>query len=172
MVQDSGRVIPQKFMEGFNYDLGVDGLLKKANTFVTFPSTAVEEKDIVSDSVSFYRYVTAARKVKVGSEITLPRDNGDSSSEVKVSVLGSVTLRGHQCKIIQYESFFNSVKFSAPEVVFAGRSHCWGDIWVDKSSNSIVKATLKEDLLGELTLGDSKTPITMNILRKGILELK
>ena len=172
MTPEAGAPMPQAFMEGFSVDLSVEGVLSKPDIFKSFPSTAVEGKDIVSDLVHFNKYITAVRKAKPGSALTIPSPTGDSKGELTLSVLGSTDLDGHHCRIIQFDSFFNKVEFSVPEVRFQGRSHCWGDIWVDQHSNLIVHATLKEDLLGELTMGDSKTPMIMNILRKGILELK
>ncbi len=171
MDQPPAPSAPLSYMEGFSYDPTKKDVLTDAQTFKEFPSSAVEAKDIVSDMLEFAGYAGWVGKIKPGVETVVPPSKDHPESRVTLSGLGEATYHGHACTILKYESFFNKLEFSAPGAKFAGHSHRWGEVWVDQRSGTIVRATLKEDLLGEVTMQDAKEAMTMNILRKGNLEM-
>ena len=160
------------FMDGFTYDQGEKAILNNPATFKNFPSTAIEAKDIVSDLIEFNSYLPFVGQIKAGAEMAIPTQKANPDQKVTLTGMGTGTLKGHHCTVIKFESFFNPIDFSVPGVHFVGRSNRWGEIWVDQRANVIVMATLKEDLLGELKMENSKDPMTMNILRRGTLESK
>lgn len=172
MVQSDGKVSPQTFMEGFSYDPAKKDALADPELFKGFPPSAIEAKDIVSDQLELHAYAALASRVKPGVSLAFPSSTEKSSNKATLSELGSAVFHGHHCQIVKFESFFNKIDFKVPEVQFVGRSHRWGEVWVEQGSSLIIQATLHEDLLGELTMGDSKDSTTMNILRTGILGLK
>ena len=54
-------------------------------------------------------------------------------------------------------------------MTLTGRSHYWGQIWVALATKQIEYATLYEDVLGEMTLGQG-SPQLIDVFRSGVLE--
>jgi hypothetical protein len=71
--------------------------------------------------------------------------------------------------LIEYRAFFNPLEIANGGMTLTGRSHYWGGIWVSLATRQIEYATLYEDVLGELKLGqDSPRPVS--VFRTGIFE--
>ena len=55
-------------------------------------------------------------------------------------------------------------------MIFQGRSHYWGDIWVSLKDKQIEYATLLEDVLVEFGLPGQERKQQIGVLRKGTFE--
>lgn len=167
----AGKAVAQEYMDGLKYDPNRKDLLSESGVFRAFPETAVEAKDIVSDVIELQGYAKSTKGLKEGiGEPSRPLKASDNA--VRLTSLGSELLKGHRCHVVKFECLFKKVEFSVPGVHFIGRSHRWGEVWADAKTGVVVRATHYEDLLGDLTMGNAKDTITMNILRRGSLELK
>ena len=71
--------------------------------------------------------------------------------------------------MIEYRAFFNPLEIANGGMTLNGRSHYWGEIWVSLATRQIEYATLYEDVLGELKLGQD-SPRTVSVFRTGIFE--
>lgn len=175
LTDDSGKPQPLPFMEGLHYDSRIKGTLTVPEPAKKLPELATEARDIVDDMVMFQEFAAYVDRVKPGVETDFGPGKGDAKGlnlNTKLSSLGSATIDGHHCKLIKYENFFCKMDLKFPGVHLVGRSHTWGEIWVDQRSHALVRATMREDLLGELTMGDAKNSTPLNVFREGTLKLR
>ena len=179
ITNEPGIATAQEFMEGFTYDPSDEGALLSPEGFKGFPPMAMEARNLVWDTMMFEQFASAGKGLEPGvskpfasGEVALAGAGTFTNTDIQLTGVGSATLKGHQCSVMKYDAFFNKIEMEIPGMQMVGRSHYWGEIWVDAVSGKIVLATLYEDVLAELTLGDSETSQTINVLRKGRLELK
>ena len=167
---------PQEFMQGFRYSSADTKEAFSPSFFKGFPPTAIEEKNLVWDTMMFEHFAAYANTVRPGvntpfrsEEVQLGGSGTFKNTDVELTALGMATFNGQRCKVMKYIAFFNRVNITAPGVHLIGRSHYWGEIWISSKRNRIVLGTLYEDVLGELTLGNSSGPRVVDVFRKGTL---
>jgi hypothetical protein len=89
--------------------------------------------------------------------------------DVVLTWTGRSRRNGTGCALIEYRAFFNPLEIANGAMTLKGRSHYWGEIWVSLSTKQIEYATLYEDVLGELKLGQDPSR-TISVFRSGIFE--
>ena len=164
-------------MEGFSYQDSDRAKLFSPDAFKGFPSSAIEDRNLVWDTFMFREFAEKIDKLKPDVNTRFRSDSVDlaglgkfSNGDIELSSLGTGELKGRKCQVMKYTAFFNRVEVSTPGIHLLGRSHYWGEIWVAEGSRDIVLGTLYEDVLGELTLAQSKSATIVNVFRKGRLE--
>ncbi|HXH60854.1 MAG TPA: hypothetical protein VNI20_05795, partial [Fimbriimonadaceae bacterium] len=170
---------PMSFMDGFAYDPTDKEALQKPETFKGFPAMAVEAKNLVWDTIMFESFAKSGKglapaesKFYKSGDVKLAGAGTFTNNAIQLTGLGTAKLSGHDCRVMKYDAFFNKVEVKTPGMHLDGRSHYWGEIWVDATGGEIVLGTLYEDVLGDLTLGDAKTSTTINVLREGKITLQ
>jgi hypothetical protein len=170
----------REFMEGFRYRVGPGRLddTMKPDFFKGFPPTAVFERNLVWDTgmlEMFGQEQFAHLKLNVpyrlmsSEEVHMPGVGTFQNRDVYLTWTGRSQRNGTECALIEYRAFFNPLEIANGGMTLNGRSHYWGEIWVSLATRQIEYATLYEDVLGELKLGQD-SPRTVSVFRTGIFE--
>ena len=176
VAQAGAKPQSQLFMQGFRYTTADQKGPFTPGFFRNFPPTAIEEKNLVWDTIMFEHFAALSNRVKPGintkfksDEVKLGGSGTFTNSDVELTALGTAMLNGKRCKVMKYTALFNKVDVNAPGIHLLGRSHYWGEIWISGTNHHIVLGMLYEDVLGELTLGSSPAPRVINVFRIGTL---
>lgn len=168
----------REFMEGFRYRVGRLDDTMKPDFFKSFPPTAIFERNLVWDTgmlEMFGQDQFALLKLNVpyrlmsSEEVHMPGVGTFQNRDVYLTWIGRSQRNGTECALIGYRAFFNPLEIANGGMTLKGRSHYWGEIWVSLATRQIEYATLYEDVLGEMTLGQD-APRTVSVFRSGILE--
>ncbi len=170
----------REFMEGFRYRIGPGSLdeTMKPDFFKSFPPAAVFERNLVWDTGmiemfgqdQFERLALNTPYHLLSGDVTMPGIGTFHNKDVQLTWTGRSHRNGQDCALIEYSAFFNPVDIANSGMTLKGRSHYWGVIWVSLSSKQIEYATLREDVLGELTLAGQEAPRTISVFRSGTFE--
>ena len=167
----------REFMEGFSYSLH-GGDMTSAEFFRGLPPGAVQERNLVWDTRMFEAFGEAqwdslkpgVPYVFKGQNIPLAGAGTFENNDVHLVLSGTTTCGIEECGVVDYQAFFNTFELLMPMQTLTGRSHYWGQIWVSLATKRVVRASLYEDVLGELKLQGSDEPQTVNIFRVGVLD--
>ena len=168
------------FMEGFRYRIGPGRLddTMKPDFFKGFPPTAVFERNLVWDTGMLEMFgqdqfgqlkLNVPYKLMSAQDVHMPGIGTFQNRDVVLTWTGRSQRDGSECALIEYRAFFNPLEIANGGMTLKGRSHYWGEIWVSLSTRQIEYATLYEDVLGELKLGQD-LPRTISVFRSGIFE--
>lgn len=170
-----GPPVNQPYMQGFSFDPTAKGAEFRPELFKAFPPNAIEERNLVWDTKMFRAFAPLIDRVKPGqvtpfksAVVDLAGAGKFANADIELTALGSASIRGHRCQIMKYTAFFNKLQVTAPGLNLVGRSHYWGEVWVDRSTHNILLGTLYEDVLGEMSLASGPMRI-INVFRKGVL---
>jgi hypothetical protein len=171
---DFGSPTEQTYMDGLSYDPADSRRLFDPDFFKAFPPNASQAQNLIWDTLMFEKFAEQTIALAPGKEIDLPQDKVDlagggnfQNTNIVLTNLGSGPWNGHDCTLIDYTAFFNPLNMQAPGMSLVGRSHYWGEIWMDPVTKIIEHGTLYEDVLGQLTLGNASQPQIISVLRKG-----
>jgi hypothetical protein len=170
----------REFMEGFRYRVGPGRLddTMKPDFFKGFPPTAVFERNLVWDTGMLEMFgqeqfthlkLNVPYRIISSEEVHMPGVGTFQNRDVYLTWTGRSQRNGTECALIQYRAFFNPLEIANGGMTLKGRSHYWGEIWVSLATRQIEYATLYEDVLGELKLGQD-SPRTVSVFRTGIFE--
>jgi hypothetical protein len=168
----------REFMEGFRYRVGRLDDTMKPDFFKGFPPTAIFERNLVWDTGMLEMFgqdqfallkLNVPYKLMSSEEVHMAGVGTFQNRDVYLTWTGRSQRNGTECALIGYRAFFNPLEIANGGMTLKGRSHYWGEIWVSLATRQIEYATLYEDVLGEMTLGQDP-PRTVSVFRSGIFE--
>ena len=177
----SGPGQKREFMEGFRYRAGSAALGESMTPefFRSFPPTAMFERNLVWDTGMIELFgqdqfehlaLNAPYRVLSAQDVNMPGVGTFRNRDVHLTWIGRSQRNGEDCAVIEYHAFFNPLEVANPAMTLKGRSHYWGDIWVSLETKQIEYATLYEDVLGEMTVGDQNAAQLVSVFRSGVFE--
>ena len=170
----------REFMEGFRYRIGPGGLdeTMKPDFFKGFPPDAVFERNLVWDTGMLEMFgqdqfehlkLNVPYRLMSSQDVHMPGIGTFQNRDVVLTWIGRSQRNGTECALIEYRAFFNPLEIANGGMTLKGRSHYWGEIWVALATRQIEYATLYEDVLGEMKIGQ-EPPRTISVFRRGIFE--
>jgi hypothetical protein len=152
----------QKYMEGFEF-------------FPGFPETEIKTKNLVWDmhmieefAWNYFDKLELNRPYSTQSrpeDVPLAGAGTFQNRKIELTWMGISRMNQEICALIRYEAFFNKLKAVVGNISVQGRSHYWGDIWVSLKDKQIEFATLREDVLTEVTLPGQQNKLLVNPFR-------
>lgn len=166
----------QAFMNGFRYRPGSDST--KAEFFKGFPPNATQEQNLVWDTLMFESFAKELAHVTASTPYRFPPSNIPlagtgtfQNKNVELTRTGLAERNGQSFAVLHYDAFFNNFEIDlAGGLKMVGRSDYWGDIWVSPATMAVERATLSEEVLGNLHLPSQLTPQMVNVVRRGSFE--
>ena len=165
----------QAYMNGFRYRAS-GTLLFKPEFFKEFPATATQAKNLVWDTFMFETFAQQVAKLTETpyrlppSDVPLAGRGTFRNASIELTRAGTVERGGQKLAVVHYEAFFNRFDHDLPGMKLVGRSDYWGDIWVAPATTTVERATLFEEVIGELRIGLQPNPQIVNVLRRGSFE--
>ena len=150
----------------------------KPDFFKGFPATAVFERNLVWDTGMLEMFgqdqfehlrLNVPYHVLSAQDVHMAGIGTFHNRDVSLTWVGRSRRNGADCAVIEYRAFFNPVEIANGGMTLKGRSHYWGEIWVSLSTKQLEYATLREDVLGELTLA-GQAPRVISVFRDGVFE--
>jgi hypothetical protein len=166
----------QAFMNGFRYRPGAD--TTRAEFFKGFPPNATQQQNLVWDTLMFESFARDLPKVTGDAPYRFPSSNvplagtgNFQNRNIELTRTGTIERNGQPLAVLHYEAFFNRFNMDVPGgMKLTGRSDYWGDIWLAPATNAIDRATLFEEVVGELKLPSQPNPMIVNVVRRGSFE--
>ena len=170
----------REFMEGFRYRRSAGWLddTMKPEFFKALPATAVFERNLIWDTGMLEMFgqeqfehlrLNAPYRVLSSQDVHMPGIGTFHNRDVWLTWVGRSRRNGVDCAVIEYRAFFNPLEIANGGMTLKGRSHYWGAIWVSLSTKQLEYATLREDVLGEMTLA-GEAPRVISVFRNGVFE--
>jgi hypothetical protein len=172
----------QNYMEGFTYRLSKDADMLKKEFFPGFPESEIKSKNLVWDMHMIEQFAwDHFDKLELNQPYAIQSQPEDvplagagtfQNRRIELTWVGLSKRNNEICALIQYQALMNKFTTSMLNMLFQGRSHYWGDIWVSLKDKQIEYATLTEDVLVEFKLpgqGQGGKQLT-GVLRKGTFE--
>ena len=165
----------QTYMNGFRYRASGD-LLFKPDFFKDFPATATQAKNLVWDTFMFETFAQQVAKLTETpyrlppSDVPLAGSGTFQNANIELTRAGTFERGGQRLTVVHYEAFFNRLNHNLPGMKLVGRSDYWGDIWVLPATTTVQRATLFEEVVGELRIGSQPNPQIVNVVRRGSFE--
>ena len=165
----------QTYMNGFRYRAS-GTLLFKPEFFKDFPATATQTKNLVWDTFMFETFGQQVAKLTETpyrlppSDVPLAGSGTFHNSNIELTRAGTVERDGQRLTVVHYDAFFNKLDHDLPGMKLVGRSDYWGDIWVLPATTTVERATLFEEVIGELHIGSQPNPQIVNVVRRGSFE--
>ena len=165
----------QTYMNGFRYRASGD-LLFKPEFFKDFPATATQTKNLVWDTFMFETFAQQVAKLTETpyrlppSDVPLAGSGTFQNANIELTRAGTFERGGQRLTVVHYEAFFNRLNHNLPGMKLVGRSDYWGDIWVLPATTTVQRATLFEEVVGELRIGSQPNPQIVNVVRRGSFE--
>jgi hypothetical protein len=163
---------PQKFMNGFRYRPGSDST--KPEFFKEFPPNATSQQNLVWDTLMFESFAQQVAKVTETpyrlppSDVPLAGSGTFQNKNVELTRTGTAERNGQRFVILHYDAFFNNFNLDlSGGMKMVGRSDYWGDIWVLSASRAVERATLSEEVIGEVRIPSQPNPQMVNVVRRG-----
>lgn len=177
----SGPGQKREFMEGFRYRAGSATLADTMTPefFKGFPPAAIFERNLVWDmgmiemfGQDYFGHLELNKPYRVlsGQDVRMPGVGTFQNRDVHLTWIGQSRRNGDDCAVIQYHAYFNPLDIANAGMTLKARSHYWGDIWVSLETKQVEYATLREDVLGEMTLGGQEAAQTVSVFRTGVFE--
>ena len=166
------------FMEGFRYHNDLSSTMKP-DFFKGFPPTAVVERNLVWDTGMLEMYgqnyfdllrLNEPSHGMSNEDVAMPDVGRFHVRDTVLEWVGRSQRNGHDCALIQYQSFFNPLEIATGGMTLKGRSDYWGEIWVSLATKQIEYATLYEVVVGEMKPPGQDTTQVVNVFRIGTLE--
>ncbi len=167
---------PQTFMNGFRYRPGSDST--KAEFFKGFPANATQQQNLVWDTLMFESFAKELDKVVGSTPYRLPPSDVPlagmgtfQNKNIELTRTGTAARNGQQCVVLHYDAFFNNFDLDLTGgMKMVGRSDYWGDIWVSPATKAVQRATLSEEVIGEVRIPSQTGSQTVNVVRRGSFE--
>jgi hypothetical protein len=165
-------------MNGFSYALGA-GDISKAEFFRDVPSATMQERNLVWDTRMFeifaedhFDQLELNKPFHVPGPTNIPLAGAGTfqNKDAQLILSGTSTCDEGPCAVVDYRAFFNTFEVRTGKETLVGRSHYWGQVWVSTSTKRILRGTLYEDVLGEVTSEASARPQPVNVFRIGTFE--
>ena len=171
-----GAGAAQAFMNGFRYRSGAD--TTNAEFFKGFPPNATQQQNLVWDTLMFESFAKDLPKVTGATTYRFPSSNvplagtgNFQNRNIELTRTGTIEHNGQRLAVLHYEAFFNRFNMDLPGgMKLTGRSDYWGDMWLGPATNAIERATLFEEVVGELKLPSQPNPMIVNVVRRGSFE--
>jgi hypothetical protein len=170
-----GPAQQQAYMNGFRYRPSGD-LLFKPEFFRDFPATATQAKNLVWDTHMFETFAKQVEKLTETpyrlppSEVPLAGSGTFRNANVELTRACTFERGGQRLTVVHYEAFFNRFNLDLPGMKLVGRSDYWGDIWVLPATTTVERATLFEEVIGELHVSSQPNPQIVSVVRRGSFE--
>ena len=161
----------QAYMNQLRYRPNQDNLFAP-EFFRNFPPTAVQAKNLVWDTFMFEMFGRERSHLShtpyrlPASDVPLAGSGTFRNTGIELTLTGSDERDGKRLTAMHYEAFFNKLAVDVPGVRLIGRSDYWGDIWLSPAGE-IDRATLFEEVVGEISLGSQSAPQIINVVRRG-----
>ena len=165
----------QAYMNGFRYRASGD-LLFKPEFFKHFPAAATQAKNLVWDTFMFETFAQQVAKLTETpyrlppSDVPLAGSGTFQNANIELTRAGTFERGWQRLTVVHYEAFFNRLNHNLPGMKLVGRSDYWGDIWVLPATTTVERATLFEEVIGELHVGSQPNPQIVNVVRRGSFE--
>jgi hypothetical protein len=165
----------QAYMDGFRYRPNRQ-LLFTPEFFKDFPATATQAKNLVWDTFMFETFAQQLAKVTGApyrlppSDVPLAGTGTFQNANIELTRGGTIERNGRRLTVLHYDAFFNNLDHDLPGMKLVGRSDYWGDIWVLPTTSAVERATLFEEVIGELRFASQPNPQTINVVRRGSFE--
>jgi hypothetical protein len=164
---------PQRFMNGFRYRPGSDPT--KAEFFKGFPPNATQQQNLVWDTLMFESFAKELPKVTGSlpyrlppSDVPLAGSGTFRNKNIELTRTGTAERNGQRFVVLHYDAFFNNFDLDlSGGMKMVGRSDYWGDIWVLPATNVVERATLSEEVVGEVSIPSQANPNMVNVVRRG-----
>jgi hypothetical protein len=167
---------PQSFMNGFRYRPGRDQSTKP-EFFKDFPTNATSAKNLVWDTQMFESFAQQVAKVTEQpyrlppSDVPLAGTGTFQNKNIELTRTGTAERNRERFVVLHYDAFFNNFDLDlSGGMKMVGRSDYWGDIWVSPATSVVERATLSEEVLGEVRIPSQSSPQTVNVVRRGSFE--
>ena len=168
---------PQAYMNGFRYRPSGE-LLFKPEFFKNFPTTATatQTKNLVWDTFMFETFAAQIGKLTDApyrvppSDVPLAGSGTFHNTSIELTRAGTIERNGRSLAVVHYDAFFNRLDLDLPGLKLVGRSDYWGDLWVAPATTALERATLFEEMIGELRIASQPTPQIVNVVRRGSFE--
>ncbi|MGA2186297.1 MAG: hypothetical protein ABSH47_25055 [Bryobacteraceae bacterium] len=175
---DFGPAQKQDFMEGFSYPHADAANMTKPDFFRGFPPMAMQQRNLVWDTHMVEGFAAELDKLKPNipfhvpgaDEVDLAGAGTFRNRDLQLTLTGNSKRNGQDCAVMDYRALFNTLDVKTGTVALVGRSDYWGQIWVSLATKQIEYATLYEEVLGELTMPGMEKPMTISVVRVGVLE--
>jgi hypothetical protein len=171
---------PQKYMEGFSYNLTTRENMLKPEFFPGFPENEIKTKNLVWDMHMIEQFswdhfdkleLNRPYAIQAGPEdVPLAGAGTFQNRKIMLTWIGVSRRNGELCALIQYHAFANKFTTTMMNMTFQGRSHYWGEIWVSLVDKQIEHATLFEDVLVEFAMPGQPGKQLVGVLRQGTFE--
>jgi len=165
----------QPFIEGMHYDRSAKPF--SADFFARFPPQATPEKNLVWDTWMFDEFIESSLDklepnvpIRFASgEVSLGGAGSFLNKDIRLTWVGVSRRNGRDCALVRYEAFLNTFTIELPGMKVVGRSEFWGDMWVALDSRILEFATLREEVVGNVTSEQTGTQ-AIHVLRVGYVE--
>ena len=115
--------------------------------------------------------VPGVRRIDLSSAQLASSENArDINRDIVLEWIGSSQRNGQDCALIRFQALLNPVEIMNAGITLKGLSNYWGQIWVSTATRQIEYATINETVVGDLKLAGQDTPMTINVIRSGVLE--
>jgi len=174
------RLLPAQMREalnGFSYGLGGEDMTK-AEFFRGVSSATMQEMNLVWDTRMFETFAEDHfGELELNKPFHLPAANIPlagagtfQNKDAQLILTGTSTCDDGPCAVVDYRAFFNTFELKTAKETLVGRSHYWGQVWVSMATRRIVRGTLYEDVLAQVTSEASPRPQPVNVFRIGLLD--
>jgi hypothetical protein len=164
-------------LNGFTYGLHTEDVTKEG-FFRDVPAATMPEINLVWDTRMFETFaedhfgeLELNKPFHLpGADIPLAGAGTFQNKDAQLILTGTSTCDDGPCAVVDYRAFFNTFELKTGKETLIGRSHYWGQVWVSMATKRIVRGTLYEDVLGQVTSEASPRPQPVNVFRIGLLE--
>jgi hypothetical protein len=168
--------VPQGPLNGFSYPVNPGDVMLTDSFFQGFPPYNFLLRNLVWDTHMFDVFVEdlptlKPRKVRhlKPEKLNLNAASSFTNSDIQLSLLPEASVSGVKCARMKYFAPNNRVHAALPSPMeMNGKTTYWGEIWIAKSSGTILKGTLFEDVKGTVKntpMGD----LPVHVYREGLL---
>lgn len=106
----------------------------------------------------------------INSEVNIAGAGTIENRDVRITWTGITKTNNEICAIIKYTAMNNPFKMDYQNIMFEGRSHYWGNIYVSLSDKQIEYAELYEDVVFDIKMDGQTSGSQVNTVRNIQLE--
>lgn len=103
-------------------------------------------------------------------EVELAGEGSFQNKEIRLTWLGMTEKNGAQCAIVKFSVLNNPLKVKTPFMDMKGRSHYWGNVYVNVSTKQMEYAELYEDVLMKIIFEGNPEVQDVNTVRTIFVE--
>jgi hypothetical protein len=160
-------------MNGFRYRPGSDST--KGEFFKRFPPNATQQQNLVWDTLMFESFAKELAKVTGSTPYRLPPSDVPlagtgtfQNKNIELTRTRTAEHNGQRFVVLHYDAFFNNFDLDlSGGMKMVGQSDYWGDIWVLSATRAVERATLSEEVVGEVRIPSRPNPEMVHVVRRG-----